>query len=363
MQIAWIGLLGLLSTGAALPQAVSPPREEFVYEIPAGIEIKDGVIVVSEDGSRFGFAGKIKGAKVKGAKDQLVLDGRVVSEWDEAFPPAFSRDGRRVVTAGVRGGVLVMQLDGGDVPLEPGTNISEPPVFSPDGKRLAYPVRRAAAEFVVVDGNGGPAFNWVGKPAFSGDSRHVAYAAKPDNKQFMIVTDGERGATFTHLISGPVFSADGRLAYAAAPGRALVVTVDSQPYAEVPLQRGKVSGIESIVFSPDGKRLAFIVVRGGAFSYSQGKAQKAQRTVMVDGKQGKVYDVSGLSGLQFSADGRHLAYAVHDQGKRQAFVVLDGLECPQYSEVLQDSISFSAMTMTYWVRQGNRLSRVIHDLH
>jgi roadblock/LC7 domain-containing protein len=235
------------------------------------------------------------------------------------------------------------------------------PVISPDGKRVAYWARSGSKEFLVLDGNEGPAFASVWPPVFSPDGSRVAYIAKLDKKRGVVVVDGVPGPAFEHPHEGPVFSADGRLAYAEASGHKLVINVNSQPYTEVPFQAGKVNGIHSIVFSPDGKRLAFVVLRGGV-SYMQGETRRAKRTVVVDRKPEKDYNVPALTGPRFSPDGRHLAYAVHDPDKRQDFVVLDGQEGMPYGEVLQDSISFSTTAMRYWVRQGNKLLRVVQTL-
>ena len=64
------------------------------------------------------------------------------------------------------------------------------PFFSPDGKRLAYPVFTEEKEaFMVVDGQEHPRFETVGRPCFSPDGNHIAYTAYQDGKS-LVVIDG-----------------------------------------------------------------------------------------------------------------------------------------------------------------------------
>jgi hypothetical protein len=80
-----------------------------------------------------------------------------------------------------------------------------------------------------------------------------------------------------------------------------------------------------VVFSPDGKRVAYAVERGG------------KRCVVVDGIAGSAYDGVRPWAPIFSADGRHVGYAAVRNGK--GFAVVDGIEGPEYDSV--DEFVFS----------------------
>jgi sugar lactone lactonase YvrE len=66
------------------------------------------------------------------------------------------------------------------------------------------------------------------------------------------------------------------------------------------------------IFSPDGKRLAYIAQSG------------KKQLVVVDGKEEKLYDSILEESLVFSPDGKHTAYIA--QQVKNRFVVIDGKE-------------------------------------
>ena len=65
-------------------------------------------------------------------------------------------------------------------------------------------------------------------------------------------------------------------------------------------------GAGSLVFSPNGQRLAYVAQVG------------KQQVVVVDGQASKPYKGIAVGSLVFSADSQHVAYAANDEG------VLDG---------------------------------------
>ncbi len=73
------------------------------------------------------------------------------------------------------------------------------------------------------------------------------------------------------------------------------------------------SFVYPITFSPDGKRLAYVVHNPRPF-------------VVVDGVEGKQYD--GVESLIFSPDSNHFAYMAELGGRK--FVVVDGVEGKPY---------------------------------
>jgi hypothetical protein len=178
------------------------------------------------------------------------------------------------------------------------------PVFSPDGRRVAYaaadrshsltsflksaatfPVRPLGlSERIVIDGTEGKHYDEVGTPVFSPDGRHVAYRAFHKNRWHMVV-DNTEGDEYESMLNSPIFSPDNqRVSYIAGRGKKLLV-VNGPQASEVSAPAGGY-----LVFSPDGRRLACVLVRG------------RQGSVYVDGVEGAAYDSIGVP--VFTSDGR-----------------------------------------------------------
>jgi len=132
--------------------------------------------------------------KYSGGRHFIVLDGQVVSaDYDQAAQPVFSLDGKLAYLATKDGKPLVIYDDKvlagnyaalGDL------------VFSPNSQRLAYPAQLPAGNWcVVVDGQAGPAFDEVGQPAFSPDSKRFVYAVRKGAK-WSVAVDHKAGAEF-----------------------------------------------------------------------------------------------------------------------------------------------------------------------
>ena len=114
--------------------------------------------------------------------------------------------------------------------------LSQVPVFSPTHGHLAYVARRANKSFVVVDGRPGPEFEEIQDdvvpvlrnsgnldvyevhlPVFSPDGKHLAYAAR-SNWKWRLVLDGKDGPEHEGIDSAPIFSSDGKLVAYLATG-------------------------------------------------------------------------------------------------------------------------------------------------
>ena len=67
-------------------------------------------------------------------------------------------------------------------------------VFSPDGNQVAYPAGTRDKVRIIHDGKPGPAYHGVGAPVFSADGKRLAYTATvgdDDNSEQLVVIDGE----------------------------------------------------------------------------------------------------------------------------------------------------------------------------
>ncbi|HEY5054561.1 MAG TPA: hypothetical protein VII58_00275, partial [Acidobacteriaceae bacterium] len=119
-----------------------------------------------------------------------------------------------------------------------------------------------------------------------------------------------RGNGVQHL----TIASNGRVSYSASSG----LYVDDQnlgpveqPFSVVD-SIGRGSDVQPyVLFSPDGKRFAYVKQVPGGFA------------VVIDGKAGRAYDNIGV--LQFSPDSQHYLY-VGD--RKSAFAVFDGQEMP-----------------------------------
>jgi hypothetical protein len=180
--------------------------------------------VYSPDGEQLAYEAMMDGQRV------LVVEGNACHAWDniEKQSLTFSANGKRwafvardyynvidtrqVFHVDERYRVVV---DGIDSPCY--DEVRQGPLFSPDGKHLAYAARMRDKWFVVVDGEPGPVFEGIAKRSlsFSADSEHVAYAGHR-GAQSWVMLDEMAGPPFEVIMpNGPTFRPDGVLEYVA----------------------------------------------------------------------------------------------------------------------------------------------------
>lgn len=205
--------------------------------------------------------------------------------------------------------------------------------ISPDGKRFAVVIQSEdkATAHASIDGQEQKTYGWVRDLAFSGDSRHVAYVATIDGKDLPVV-DGREGA-FRGEIWGGTRGGGGTLrlnhdgtgvAFVARKGNAPAfgVVIDGA------IDRPNVDPNDGApVFSPDGKRLAYVAQDGG------------QRFVVLDGKPGTKYEAVYKGTLTFSPDSKRLAYLAGKGSTRM--LVMDGVEGKPYRGAMASTLRFS----------------------
>jgi hypothetical protein len=152
-----------------------------------------------------------------------------------------------------------------------------PLAFSPDGLHSAYGVARDRKGWVVLDGQKGPTFLEVGEPVFSPDGRSVAYLARVGKDEWAVALNGKAGPTFREVWGKPLFGPNGeRLAYVArlidkGGKRQLVAVIDGKPSS--PRQ-----SVFDLSFSPDSRHVAYVARDGEVES------------VVADGQSGPQYD-------------------------------------------------------------------------
>jgi hypothetical protein len=254
-------------------------------------------------------------------------------------------------------------------------------VFSPVGHRIAYIARKGTQNtaanpmqfFVIVDGKASPAHRSVQEVKFSADGRHfgyimqdmsgslpnhavfdghmgpgfsgmndlhlspngghyayVAYSLRTNRIDKAVMVDGKAGPAFAE-VRGISFSEDGKHVgyFGTKPGSGAQssiwqAVIDGQPgpeFQDIP--------VNGVVFSPDGRRTAYVGKRVIGTHY--------RALAMIDGNKSLDYDE--CSDFLFSADSRHVAYIATNSGK--SVVVLDGKESDAHQAIDRLSLRFS----------------------
>ena len=150
----------------------------------------------------------------------VVVDGQASAKYLKIgrSSPLFSPDGKHVAFAAFKIGGWVVVLDGHESRKK--YDKVGPLIFSPDGSHLAFSADTSHFKpwTVIVDDHDCGYFQEVGEPVFSPDGKHLAFVAAPTisaNKWSMIV-DSVKGEEFEGILEPlPIFSPDGTLQYLA----------------------------------------------------------------------------------------------------------------------------------------------------
>ena len=337
-------------SGAARSVVVSPDGTRGAYVRPLKAGTKDGPFVVVIDGNiseqpydqvgrnvvtfspdsrRTAFAGR------RGGQWYVEVDGSEGIAFDAVSPDSilFSPDGRRVAFVAERDGKAMVVTDG--VPSNTYDAIIEGSLsFDVGAARLVYVARAGGKdpqEFIVLNGVEGKAYDTVGRPRFSHDGQHLAYAASARRRSF-VVLDGIEGKAYAgeeavHPLS-LTFGSDGsRLAYVVGPAGEMVAVIDGvegKLYEQV--------YDNSITFSPDGRRVGYVAKRFGIGN----DATRPAAVVVLDDKEGRPHAGVVPGSIRFSGDGRRVAYLAERSGPDGAVrrcAVVDGVEGKAYDWV------------------------------
>ena len=236
----------------------------------------------------------------------------------------------------------------------PAGEISHTRTVSPDGKRIAFVVKAAGGEAVIVDGVAGKTYplvtrdpfneSGISRPiTFSPEGRRVAYVAALDaagRGPRAVVLDGREGPAYEYIWTGsPGFSRDGRrFGYNARRGGKWHVVVDG-------VESSPFDGAGAVMFSPDGSRAAFEARRG------------AQTLFVVDGIEFAGDDPEGQ--LRFYGAPPREPRELPQGDKR--VVVWDGFRSRPYDEVQDLRLhTGDKRVLTFEARAGDKWFAVIN---
>ncbi len=233
--------------------------------------------------------------------------------------------------------------------------VKSPPYRSIDMSKIAFVAEKLvyAAQtedgkwHMVVNDKPGPAHDGVLTLLVNDDNSHYAFIAGDGGSNGgnqVVVADGVPGTPHRGAIQNMTIASNGRVAYEAvvgatpgSPNGSNDLYVDehdigpiAQPFAVVD-PSGKTIGSQAyVLFSPDGKRFAYV------------KAVAGGKAAVVDGKAGRAYDNLGV--FQFSPDSKHEFYV----GTRNSqFVVVNGQEMPGEGTVKNFVFSQTGGSLAY----------------
>lgn len=285
-------------------------RDGNVMAYVAGNDGQERVIVGNSQGKKYEKVydicltpdGRHHAYRAQGERKwRIVVDGGVDGvehkSYDHVSGPRLSEDGQHVAYTAVRGGQFLFVYDEKESSLFDESELKAP-ALSPDGQHYAAVARRGPRAHVVVDGQEKNTGDEVSPlPAFSADSRRLAYGIRKS-------------------------------------GGACQLIIDDKP-------AGSYEAVHAVVFSPDSKRFAAVISQGGRMA------------VAVDGKAGQTYDEVQASSLSFSADSARMAYAARRAGKWH--VVVDGVESqPHDALIFAAPLAFDAKNTLHLFAANHR---------
>jgi roadblock/LC7 domain-containing protein len=336
-------------------------KEEAVAQIPA--EALDSLNAAS-DNRHVAFVVK------EGNKQVVAWDEKLGKGYDEVASIIFSADGKRLMYGARLDKKWLVVVDGKESPRFDGVAALS---FSPDGKTAIYAPRIGGKTYMWVNGQTGPRFETTTFMLFSPDGRHMTYSGKIGD-QWTVFVDGKPGPRGEE-VSAVVFTSDGRWAYRVRSGNQDIIVTDGGRIGVYPLAGDP-------VFSPDGKQLAYSVVKDvQEMVLVNGVPEKAydgivpesvafaadgtlgyfarhgkQWLAVVGGRESKAYDTIDKTALVLAPAGKHYAFLVNNNSKmskQRWFVVHDGQDGQPHEVVEKDKLAFSP--------DGSRLAYVVKD--
>ncbi|HEY5947196.1 MAG TPA: hypothetical protein VIV40_16950 [Kofleriaceae bacterium] len=258
--------IGQLALDADGHYVYAARRQLDAYVIANGVlgQRCDGVAQL-----QLGPRGHVVYVATLGDEQHIVIDGELGATVDSIRHVLFRDDGAHVAWIGRMGSLDVLALDDTPVAAWPARREAKlafrPSSAAGEGSGLAYVMTSEHGEQVVVDATTGPLYDEVRTPVWSRDGR-LAYAARRGTT-WLIVADG-RELPAADSVGDPVLAGT-RIAYAARRGTSSFVVVDGQPYMF------DLVFDDTVAFSADGTRWGAVA----------GDRAREQLFIVIDGKR------------------------------------------------------------------------------
>lgn len=305
--------------------------------------------VFSVDSKHFAFVTR------QNRGQRVVIDGKVgrlceaIGDDDPVFSPASDRLAYTVYSS--RGCSVAVLAD-----LEEPTLVTEgetfdgiaggTPIFSPNGKRIAYIAGKDGRFIVVVDGENSTPYAGIvkGSLCFSPDSKHCAYAARSSGKSLVIV-DGEVVSQHDDVFMVQFGSGHSGFSYLAKDRERWVWMRNGKRVCEL-------LGGEEVKVAEDLSHIGYVV------------KEKDKQVLVLDERH--VYRNPEIVHLVFSPDSTRLACVARHSLTQQGAVVVDGVSGPLFNGIVKPGIGFTpdSGNLVYTARLSNgEVSLVVnHDV-
>ncbi len=185
----------------------------------------------------------------------------------------------------------------------------------------------------------------VSSPLPSPDGRHIVYAARRDDDDYVVVLDGETGVSYKRISCGPSFTPEGTLVFVGVEGDKLVLVKNGERTTDFLWEDADCTRL----WTPGGGHVVYVASKDN------------HMRIFIDGKPSEEYQAEEIDVETGWFDAKlHVAYAVRGKdNERDAFVVIDSVEGKRYDEVFAHTLQISKDgTVAYVARQGRKFFRV-----
>jgi hypothetical protein len=201
-----------------------------------------------------------------------------------------------------------------------------------------------------------PKIHGVSTPTITEDFRHVAYAARRDKKDFVVVTDGVEGSRLEAVPCEPRYSPEGKLFFVGVREGKATLFIDGKDNWNVSLPMPE--------WDDKGFCIGPSFAEGGHFVI--GISQRDGLRLIADGKESKLRVTNVLVGPFVQVDnGRfhHAFFARPELSKPETFVIMDGKESKVYNDIWPETVKWTAPgVLTFLARQDQKLLRVTQTI-
>jgi WD40 repeat protein len=352
-SIAWVGVALVMSMAASSPAA--EVQDELMGD-------RNGETFISEQGQHVGKVVQ------SGSRVAVAIDGKEGPKFDEIIRTTsgfgrkqyasvmFSPNGASAAYFGRRGDQAILVIDGREVdmltlyPQRGGSSGVDGFTFSNDGKHYAY-IRRLEDKVVAVrDGQAETPYDRIDEAYFylTPDASRLIYYAGNGSNDNVVVVDGKPDPAPT--LAPPQIAGNGNFAFIGYKEGKYYVIHNGKPSEAY-------GGAAELLLSPDGERIAYIASTIADAEQFANSNAGPPTSLCLDGKP---VHKGITSGRIFSPSGKRFAFIVQNEGGDRS-VVVDGTKGLNYQSVTNLQFSPGAERVAYVAQQGGSCFFVIDD--